>query len=52
MNSTTLDYLLTALAIVVFVAVCVAVFAATRIWQLREKANDDLHPTYRPLSKR
>ena len=49
---TTLDYLLVALAIVVFVAVCVAIYAATRIWQLREKANDDLHSSYRRYSKR
>ena len=47
MNSIALDYLLTGLGIVLLVAVCVAIYAATRIWQLREKANDDLHSTYR-----
>ena len=51
MNSTALTYFLIALAIALVVALAAAVFAGVRMWQLREKARDDLDPTFRPPSR-
>ena len=48
----TLSYLLVALAIVLLVAIAVAVYAGARMWQLREKASDDLHASYKPYWKK
>lgn len=51
MTANTLSYLLVALAILLLVALALAIYAGARMWQQRERAKDDLHPTYRP-SKR
>ena len=47
MTANTLSYLLVALAILLLVALAVAIYAGARRWQRRERAKDDLHPTYR-----
>ena len=47
----TRDTVLLALCLLFIVSVGTAVFAATRIWQLRGRARNDLHPTFRPPSR-